>query len=205
MLYIRLSLTCLGFLLTSSVFAQHQSGDFLLRFGIGAFDWSTITISNKYNLERYPIANAAIDYVIVPQMTVGLAATYTHSQIEFNNFSYTPQNRSTSIKESFNWQRDLLNVGFRCLVYFDYSGQSRLYSGIRVSRQWFAVKHNSAYPDWNGWKRPQESTFQLILLGWEMQLSNRFSSDLQIAVGAPFICSFGLAYRLNKEAGNRAE
>lgn len=150
-----------------------------------------------------PAYQLTLDYLLTPKLGIGIGYSYQQigADVALERYRWAgPEGNSSYTVDYFR-----SHLGFRILVYHRQGKNLQTYSGFRMgyTYQKFSETCEVSYtgPEndlkWLSWaKSLGQYNPQFIIMGLKGYFFRNLGANIELAIGAPHLLSFGINYRL---------
>lgn len=174
---------------------QAQAG--VSGIGVLASVADRIDVAASVEVEITPSWQLAYDNFYSENICLGVAIAYQKIGVIYRDYQY--QEDGQTITEDYGTQLRRVNISARGLYWYNPQSRWKLYSGLRLGFSNWSAKTTVPDPTYDPDRFINLSLGanfapQLLLLGTDIALTQHIHLSAELAVGAPYFASGGLAY-----------
>lgn len=142
-----------------------------------------------------------IDHNFEENFSLGIAASYQHFRINYDNLEWYDQRDSSYKRSTFYEHISRTNIAFRSLFDIRF-GETRTkfypYLGARLGFSFWRHHHTSPDPDWEDLDLDRNWLSYQIILGFKGYFTRNIGMHFELGLGTPYLWTMGLNFRFGK-------
>lgn len=175
---------------------QLQAG--LSWVGVFANVANRLNVVEDIDVTVSPSLHLAYDYFYSDRISLGAAFAYQQIGVSYQN--YTFEEDGQAVTDNYSTDARRIHISARALYWYNPQSNFRLYSGVRLGvSNWTAdttVPDPTYDPDrFINLALGANFSPQLVVLGTDLALGSGWNISGELAIGAPYFASAGVAYR----------